>query len=161
MKRPILPLFAALSLTACATAPTIYQPAMGPRAVGYVEQRIEPGRYLVSFQGGPGAPATYVADLALLRAAELTIADGYDWFLVSDRYIQGQDDRGPRVGVGVGGADYGRRSGLSVGVGTSFRLGGGASLTASLEIFMGSGSRPAGADVYDARGLRDTVRARI
>ena len=64
MKRPILPLFAALSLTACATAPTIYQPAMGPRAVGYVEQRIEPGRYLVSFQGGPGAPATYVADLA-------------------------------------------------------------------------------------------------
>ena len=32
MKRLILPALAALSLTACATAPTLYQPAAGPRA---------------------------------------------------------------------------------------------------------------------------------
>ena len=39
MKRLILPLLAALSLTTCVAAPTVYQPAMGPRTVGYVTMR--------------------------------------------------------------------------------------------------------------------------
>lgn len=145
---------AALALSACATTPTTYQPAVGANAVGYSELRIEPGRYRVTFRGGPGASPQQVTDYALLRAADLAIAEGYDWFRVADRYLQGQPDRGPRIGVGIGGADYGRRSGVSLGLGTSFSLGGGPAVASTIEVVMGRGERPPGGDVYDARALR-------
>lgn len=156
MKRLIIAVVA-LSLAACATAPTLYQPAAGPQAVGYSEYRIEPGRYRVSFRGGPGAPPQQVMDYALVRAADLAIAGGYDWFRVADRFTEGRPDNGPRIGLGVGGGDYGYRSGVSVGVGTSFNLGGGPSLTTTIEVVMGRGERPRDGDVYDARALRRSL----
>jgi opacity protein-like surface antigen len=162
MKRLAIAALAALSLSACATAPTVYQPSAKPGAVGYSEYRIEPGRYRITFQGGPGAPPQYVTDLALLRAADLALADGYDWFRVSDRFMQGQPDRGPRVSFGVGSASFGRRSSIGVGVGTSsIPLGGGPTVASTLEVVMGKGPRPAGADVYDARALRSNLGQRI
>lgn len=161
MKRLLVPALCALSLTACATAPTVYQPAAGPTAVGYSEYRIEPGRYRITFRGGPGAPANQVNDYALLRAADLALAEGYDWFRVSDRMMEGQPDRGPRMSVGLGSSSghYGYRGGssLGVGLGTSFNLGGGPAVTAMLEVLMGKGPKPADGDVYDARALRRTV----
>jgi len=165
MKRLILPVLAALSLTACATAPTLYQPALGPQAVGFSEYRLEPGRYRITFRGGPGAPIEQVSDFALLRAADLAIADGYDWFRVADRFVEGRPDRGPRIGVGVGGgsSNYGWRGGgssLGVGLGTSFNLGGGPSLSSSVEVMMGRGAKPPGMDVYDAREVRRAIGAR-
>jgi hypothetical protein len=102
-----------------------------------------------------------VTDYALLRAADLAIAEGYDWFRVADRFIEGRPDRGPRIGLGVGGGDYGYRSGVNVGLGTSFNLGGGPSASSTLEVVMGRGERPRGADVYDARALRSNLGARI
>jgi hypothetical protein len=115
MKRLALLSIAALSLAACATTPTLYQPATGPQAVGYSEYRIEPGRYRITFRGGSGATAAYVTDLALRRAADLTIQEGAEWFRVSDRMLQGQPDRGPRLSFGVGGSGggggYGRYGG--------------------------------------------------
>jgi len=150
----------AFGLVACATAPTLFQPATGPSAVGYREYRIEPGRYRVTFQGGPGAPPAQVQDYALLRAADLAIAEGYDWFRVADRFMEGRPDSGPRLGVGVGGGDYGRRSGVSLGVGTSFNLGGGPAVVSTIEVVMGRGAPPRGEDVYDARALRNTLGAR-
>ena len=160
MKRLILPLLASLSLAACATAPTVYQPAAGPRAVGYSEYRIEPGRYRITFQGGPGAPAQYVMDLALLRAADLAIADGYDWFRISDRFLQGRPDNGPRLSLGVGGASFGRHSAVGVGVSNGISLGGGPSVASTIEVVMGKGERPRGGDVYDARALRENLGRR-
>lgn len=159
MKRPIAAALCALSLAACATAPTLYQPALGPQAVGYSEYRIEPGRYRITFRGGPGAPVAQVSDYALRRAADLAVADGYDWFRVSDRFVEGRPDRGPRVSLGVGGGNYGWRSGASVGLGTSFNLGGGPALTASIEVMMGKGARPPGLDVYDARAVQRAIGA--
>ena len=64
------------ALGACATAPTVYGPATRAQGVGFSEMRIEPGRYRVTFRGGPGAPIAQVSDYALLRAADLTLADG-------------------------------------------------------------------------------------
>jgi hypothetical protein len=159
--KPWIPVLAALSLAACATAPTVYQPAAGPTAVGYSEYRIEPGRYRITFRGGPGAPPQRVMDLALVRAADLALADGYDWFRVSERFVEGLPDRGPRIGVGVGGADYGRHSSVGLGLGTSFSIGGGPASSATLEVLMGKGARPVGADIYDARALRENLGARI
>lgn len=161
MKRLIIASLAALTLAACATSPTVYQPATGPQAVGYSEYRIEPGRYRITFQGGPGAPPQQVTDLALLRAADLAIAEGYDWFRVSDRFLQGQADRGPRFSFGVGGGSFGRHSGVGVGVNTSgMSLGGGPSVTSTIEVLMGRGERPRGADVYDARAIRQSLGER-
>jgi hypothetical protein len=168
MKRPILSALAvlsalaALSLAACATAPTVYQPAAGPTAIGYSEYRIEPGRYRVTFRGGDGAPAEQVMDFALVRASDLAIAEGYDWFRVSDRFMTVAPGGygGPRISLGVGGADFGRHSAVGVGVGTGFDLGGGGgdgAAVATIEVFMGRGPKPPGVDVYDARAVRSTL----
>lgn len=161
MKPLILAAAAALLLSACATVPTQYQAADGPRSVGYSDYRIEPGRYRITFRGGPGAPPQQVADYALVRAADLAIANGYYWFRVADRFMEGQPDSGPRLGVGVGGGNYGRRSGVSLGVGTSFNLGGGPSVASTIEVVMGRGERPRGQDIYDARALRRSLGERI
>jgi outer membrane protein TolC len=166
MKRLILPALAgvalaALALAGCATQPTVYQAAAAPAAVGYSDYRIENDRFRVTFQGGPGASPQYVSDLALLRAADLAIASGYDWFRVTDRFTQGRGDSGPRVGLGLGGADFGRRSSVGVGLGTSFSLGGGPSVQVTLEVMMGKGERPRDRDTYDARSLRQNLAPRV
>ena len=158
MKRFALAALAALSLAACASTPTVYQPAAGPNAVGYSDYRIEPGRYRVTFRGGPGAPPAQVMDLALIRAADLALADGYDWFRVSDRFVRQEGGgRGPEVSLGVGGMSFGRHSSTGVGLGTGFDLSGGPALSATLEVFMGRGPRPYGVDTYDARDVRRTL----
>lgn len=139
---------ACLALSACETA-TTYQAATTPNAVGYSEQRLEPGRYRVTFQGGEGSPQQ-VQDYALLRAAQITLRDGYDWFRITDRY---SDARPPRSGttVSIGGASFGRHSG--VGVGTSFDLSGGPIVNTTLEVMMGHGPKPAAPDAYDAHDV--------
>jgi hypothetical protein len=160
MKRLILPVLAALALSACATEPTRFQPA-GPGAVGFSEMRIEPGRYRVTFQGGPGAPAVQVEDYVLLRAAELALADGYDWFRVTDRFTRQTGYAGSSLSVGVGGMSFGRHSATSIGVGTGVPLSGGPALAATLEVLMGRGPKPADEGVYDARGVQHAIRERV
>lgn len=143
---------AALSLlTACAT-PTTYMAAPSERAVGFSDYRLETGRYRVTFRGGPGAPPEQVANYALLRAAEVSLRDGYDWFRIVDRF----DDRsaggsGPRVSLGTGGGSFGRRSAVGVGIGTSFDLSGGPAYSRTIEVQAGKGAKPA--DGYDARDI--------
>jgi hypothetical protein len=162
MKRLLVPVLAALSLSACATPqPTVYQPSAGPQAMGYSEYRIEPGRYRITFRGSPGSPRSQVADFALRRAADLAIADGYDWFRITE-WIDSVDapGNGSSVSFGVGGGNFGRHSSAGVGLGTAFNLGGGPAITATLEVLMGQGPKPADRDVYDARGVRSSIGAR-
>ena len=161
MKQLLAAFACSTALVACATAPTVYGPsAPGRQAVGFSEYRIEPGRYRVTFRGGGGAPPAQVADYALLRAAELTLTDGYDWFRVADRWMEGAPDRGPQVSIGGGSASFGRRSSVGVGVGTSFSLGGGPSLSQTIEVVMGRGAAPRDADVYDARSIQREIGGR-
>jgi len=160
MRRLILCLAAAASLAACATPPTLYQPANIRDGVGYSEYRIEPGRYRITFRGGPGAPPQQVSDYALRRAADLAVADGYDWFRVSDRFTEGRPDRGPHLSIGVGGASFGSHTAVGVGVSNGFSLGGGPSVAQTIEVVMGKGERPRGGDVYDARALRENLGPR-
>jgi hypothetical protein len=157
MKHLLLCLAATASLAACATAPTLYQPAHLPNGVGYTDYRIEPGRFRITFRGGPGAPPQQVSDYALLRAADLTVAEGYDWFRVADRFMEGRPDRGPHLSIGVGGASYGHHSAVGVGVSNGFSLGGGPSVVSTIEVVMGKGERPRGQDIYDARALRQNL----
>lgn len=148
-----------LLLAACASTPTVYRAQLGaPNDVGYSEYRLEAGRYRVTFQGGPGAKEGQVADYALLRAAELALRDGYDWFRIADRStsVSGSDN-GPRVSFGGGSASFGRRSAVGVGVGTSFNLGPGPAISRSIEVVFGKGATPRDRDAYDARDIVKTV----
>lgn len=160
MKRALIIAAAALSLAACAT-PTVYAPSTGARSsVGFTDYRIETGRYRVTYTGGGGAPMSQVADYALLRAAEVSVRDGYDWFRVVERKDQriggggGYGRGGPRLNLGVGsGGGWRRGGGVRVGVGTSFDLSGGPAFSRTLEVIAGKGERPKDKDVYDARDI--------
>lgn len=153
---------ACVGLAACETPQSMaYQPIAGPQQVGFSEQRIEPGRYRIFFHGAPGAPRAMVEDYALRRAADLTLSDGYDWFRVYDRTVAYNRPTGPQVGLSIGGMSFGRHSAVGGGVGTSFPLGGGPSVTATLEVTMGKGPRPPSPDAYDARGVRESIRTGV
>lgn len=150
-----------LALAACAATPTVYAPAGSARTPGYSEMRIEPGRYRVTFRGWAGAPIEQVSDYALLRAADLALAEGYDWFRITDRYTrQTGEGAGPRVSIGGGGGPGPFRSGVGVGVGTSVNLGGGPALSQTLEVLMGKGAKPSDRDAYDAREVRRAIGPR-
>lgn len=168
MKALALSLIAAstLALGACASlAP--YGPQGGPGGQGFTEARIEANRYRVTYYG-VGAPGP-VADYALLRAADLTTQEGYDWFEVTQRWIDGRPDSAggvrPSIGVGYGGGryrtPYGRYSTSGVGVGVGLNFSAPSATSTSLEILMGRGERPDRADAYDARGVQSALRSRM
>lgn len=161
MRRLLAATLLAATVAACAT-PTVYQPARTPTGVGFTETRIENDRYRVTFRGGGGASAAQVSDYALVRAADLALQNGYDWFIVDQRWTERTGSgSGPRFSVGAGGTDFGRSSAFGLGVGTSFGLGGGPALATTLEVRLGRGPQPAGFNVYDARQVRGTVGARV
>jgi hypothetical protein len=83
--RSMLMAVAALALSACATS-TVYAPAgyNGQRG-GYAEQRLETDRFRVSFAGNSVTSREQVEMGLLLRAAEITTENGYDWFSTVDR----------------------------------------------------------------------------
>ena len=156
---------AALSLAACASlAP--YGPQRGPGGQGFSEQRIEGDRYRVTYNG-IGSPGP-VADFALLRAAELTLEQGYDWFEVTQRYIDGRPGSAgglrPSVSVGFGSSSgrYGgyRYSGSSTGVGVGLNFSGPSPTSTVLEVRLGRGERPDRGEVYDAAEVRANLSGR-
>jgi hypothetical protein len=76
-----------LVLTAGCATPTAYQPLDPQRrsSGGYSDQRIETNRYRVTFRGNSLTSRQTVENYLLFRAAELTLAHGYDWFMMADR----------------------------------------------------------------------------
>jgi len=75
---------AALALSACATA-TPYGPAGPSSRYGYSEQRVDSDRYRVSFSGNSVTSREQVEMGLLLRAAEITLQNGADWFATVER----------------------------------------------------------------------------
>ncbi len=71
----------ALLMAACATS-TPYGPATGSRGYGFSEQQIEQGRYRITFRGNSSTARETVENSLLYRAAELTVQNGYDYFVV-------------------------------------------------------------------------------
>ncbi|MFK0299847.1 CC0125/CC1285 family lipoprotein [Brevundimonas sp. NPDC090276] len=164
MKRLTFGLIAAsaLALSACASlAP--YGPQQSARGQGFSEQQIETNRFRVTYNG-VGAPGP-VADRALFRAAQLTVDQGYDWFEVTQRWIDGRPDSAggvrPSVSIGAGSSRYGGYRASGVGVGLGFDLSGPQPTSTTLEIVMGRGAKPNRPDAYDARGVQDAIRNRL
>jgi len=164
MIRPLV--FAACAaLAACASTPPPYAAATSPTSAGYSETQIESNRYFVTYRAGGAADAALLQDYALLRAADLTLQNGREWFWVDRRTLDEQAGYrgGPSVGVGIGAGSWGSRSGGSVGVGINFPLGGQGqrARSATLEIRMGEGAKPDDPNAYDARAVSQNLRSRL
>lgn len=159
-------------LTACATQ-TPYKPAAERGAEGYTETRLTNDRYRISFRGNSLTPADTVRDYALLRAAELTLQEGQDWF----QLIDSDTDKNVRSSTSV---DSGfisppqtsvyQRCGLLACDTTVVTTPGYASgpdlattttttsYTTTLDILIGKKPMPAKAESYDARQLAGNLR---
>jgi hypothetical protein len=91
-KRTISALAIIASLGACTTTPTPYQPYRSESAGGvhggYSDQRLAPDRFRVMFHGNELTSRERVENYLLYRAAEITIANGFDWFVVADRHTE-------------------------------------------------------------------------
>ncbi len=122
-------------------------------------QAIESNRYQVSYKAVNEETAR---NYALLRAAELTLENGDDWFRITNAYTDGDDrrqGRGSSVSIGGSSGSYGRSS-VGVGIGLGFPLGGSSQqATHVIEILTGSGPKPDDPNVYDARQVQSSVLA--
>ena len=159
MKRLAIALtgLSALALSACASlAP--YGAQQGPNGQGFSEQRIESNRYRVSYNG-VGA-AGRVADWALLRAADLTTEQGYDWFEVTQSWTDGRPGGAgvrPSVSIGGGSSRYGGYSASGVGVGVGLNFSGPQPTSTTLEVVLGRGQKPDRPNAYDARSVQGSI----
>lgn len=186
MQRAVLSgLVAAALLAGCATS-TPYQPlAAGSTSVGgYSERVIEPQRLRVTFAGNSLTSREDVEVAMLYRAAELTLAQGYDWFELTER---GTDRRtrfyssGPvgfaghgafHAPIGHHGFGYGPIGHHAFGPGGGFAMHGGwgygmmldsrDSFTAFGEILVRRGVKPTdNARAFDARAVMESLGPRI
>ena len=141
-------------LVACSSSPTPYRPADGGET-GYREQQIEDDRWRVSFTGNHATSLDTVRNYVLYRAAELTVAEGFDHFTVVDRTTEsrGGGVSPARVGVGVGGGS----GGSGVGIGLSSFLGGPSEqYSVFMDVVMARGAEP-GDDDHDARQVLENL----
>ncbi len=168
MLRQLAIIAAAFTLSACASSgPPPYTAASSQSGAGYSETQIESNRYFVTYRAPSSAEVSVLEDYALLRAAEVTLQNGREWFWVDRRTLDQQTSRssGPSVGVGIGGGSYGGRSGVSGGVGFNIPLGGQSAVqrarSATLEVRFGEGPKPDEANAYDARSISTNLRARL
>lgn len=164
-------------LAACATE-TPYKPAESRGEYGYTETPLGDNRYRITFVGNSSTASETVQDYALLRAAELTLAKGYDWFETADRN-EDKKVRNTTVDSGFGptyhqSQTYYRNCDLLgncdtvVSGGTYVSPGSGIATTSSrtsysysLEVLMRNNPMPDNARSYDARRLASALRTRL
>lgn len=158
-------------LIGCASQ-TPYQPAEERGKVGYSETQLTENRYRITFTGNSRTPSETVQDYALLRAAELTLQEDYEWFLLASREQERDEQGGSSIGTGFGGTrtSVAQRCGLLScdtvvssspgfgGVGFVTTQSGASSYTTRLDIVMGKGERPDSIEIFDAQELASTLR---
>lgn len=156
-------------LVSCASSSLEYAAARNDRDEGYTETQLAANRYRVTFSGDASAPDDQIRDYALLRAAELTLLNGHDWFRVlgreSDREVE---QSAPLTSLSTG-SRIERNCGL-LGCSTTvsptyshIQVSGHdrpGRLSSSVEIVMGDGEVDDPASVYDAAELRRFISAK-
>lgn len=76
---------ALFGLAACAATPTPYAPKTADTSTGYTDQQLDHNRFRVTFTGNSSTSRETVENYLLLRAAEVTLGAGYDYFLFDTR----------------------------------------------------------------------------
>ena len=144
-----------LMVAGCATE-TRYRPATGQgfNRTGYSERQIEPNRFLVGFSGNSVTTRDTVERYLFFRAAELTLQNGYDYFVMADRDTDRQTRTYTTPGFGGGFGPWGGWGGgfNDFDVRTVDRF------EASAEVVMRKGPIPRdNIRAFDARRVVDTV----
>lgn len=106
LTRPVLAaLAAATALSGCMTA-TPYRPATGAgeNRTGYSDEQIESNRFRISFAGNSLTARETVERYLLYRAAELTLQQGYDHFVLANRDTERRTETRAVGGAWGGGA---------------------------------------------------------
>lgn len=171
----IILITALLSLGACASSPR-YVEADSASDYGYQARKISENRYRVNYNGGRNTDLQDTRDFALLRAAEITLSEGYEWFHVVDRETATTESRERQADVGFGyeRAYYTERNCGLLGCSQNTRPVTYTSWTVdadsrrpktrhshSLEIVMGKGEMPEGGHYYDARQVTEAIYENI
>ena len=155
-------LAAGVLLGACATA-TPYQPAR--EGQGYTEQRLETNRYRITYSGNSATPRETVENYLMYRAAEVTLNNGYDWFVIADRQTHAdprQSGSSGGVGLGIGGSSGNFGSGISIGLGGLFGSGNKDAYEAQADLLLFKNPKPAdNLKAFDAREVRANLEATI
>lgn len=162
--------FTLVLLAACATQ-THYSSANSDGSYGYSDSRITENRYRVSFKGNTRTSSNEVKDMALLRAAELTLLNDYDWFRVVSQDTQQNVTTTPETSARLStGSRVYRDCGLLGCTTTVSPAYSGAEVitrrevdryTTSIEIVMGKGELEDQTSAYDAAQLRRNLEPRF
>ena len=155
------------TLAACASV-TPYQ--LSGSNGGYTDQALDNGRYRVTFEGNSQTARTTVENYVLYRAAEITLEQGHDYFILLDANTEAMS-RFVTSGTTFGGAGFGRR-GFFYGRGFHRGFGGFGTTTATTRerrsytagaiIEIRRGDKPAGdTNAYDARQIINNLDPEI
>lgn len=146
-------------LAACG-GPAAYKPI--ENGVGYGDQKLEANRYRVWFAGNSRTPRETVEDFVLYRAAEITLEQGYDYFVLSDRTTDGERQASSGVSLGLGGIRFGSRSGVSVGTGIGIPIGSNAQYYGQADVTLMRGRKPPeDLAAYDAREIKANLQRSV
>jgi len=132
----VLGILLVMTLAACSTSP--YRPADG-RGFGYSERQLSNDQFRIHFRA-MGDNTTQALDYAMLRASELTLINGYDWFDIANRDTL--VDRQPIPGD---------QSASRFATGLK-------EIEVIMEIHMGKGIRPDSRISYDAREVFERLQ---
>jgi hypothetical protein len=164
MTRTWLITLSTLCLVAACAKPTPYQPANG--GYGYSEQQIEDKRYRVSFEGNASTPRAEVQNYLLYRAAELTVQNGFDYFIIVDRDLERSTRYRNEAYIDDFGCRYRDRYGYRRSIGPRYVSGNSYPIdeySGTADILLAEGEKPADdANAYDAldvlQRLQPTIR---
>jgi hypothetical protein len=172
MKKIFWILLSILIVSACASEPLSPYRATKGSGYGYKEKSLGANSYSVEFKVANGN-VKKAEDYAILRAAELTTLQGYDWFEVKKRYSR--DDKFDKRDKKFNDSDIYSREQISRECGLLgcrsqihnmpesefnneiLR----AEASAVLEISFGKGVRPAKQNIYDALEISETLRYKL
>lgn len=170
MKKLLVLCVASLITSGCATGPSSYGPATEQSSLGFKAMQIEEDRFRVSYTGRSSDEAQ---DYALLRAAEITLDEGYTHFKVITGHLEnsGQARSPVSSSIGIGFASggrgyYGRRGGSHTSVGLGININDvaralqGDRVTNSIEILLRheGGDEP---NIYNAESVADSIRPEV
>ena len=162
------------ALSSCGGA-TPYHPAAAEARTwgdGYHEVAIEPGRWRVVFVGNDLTSRETVETYLLYRAAELTLSQGFSWFVATERRTDPHSEwrLNPPSAAGYPGwrPAWRQHAGSRWGPWNPDAAPEGWDLDrttryeASAEVVMGGGAKPSGDPrAMDARAVVETLRSRI
>lgn len=171
-RHPAALIFSVLLLVGCASSQTPYAPASGVGQVGYSESQLSTDRYRVSYTGGGNSSLETVQDYALLRAAEITVAQNFSWFEIADRttvpVVEENNAAKAEVAISTGISSQ-TRCGLITCNTTRTSPDFPRTMVdfpdereyfvATMEIMMGNGEHERSANIYEAREVISSIRA--